>query len=141
MGRNKMKHLSVIALVGALCSSSAMASGLSLLVCKGTYEESKPKPTEVSVEVNLVTGDPLLGGLAEVIRSTSKTKYQPAGFYIRFVNDSTPGGPGYSVYQSKNGFKLSIPEVQLTDLLSSQRRGTIELPSVKGAIHVICEDK
>jgi hypothetical protein len=138
-----MKKLNVITLASVLFSSAAMASGLSVLNCKGTYEEVKKNkaPTEVSVEVNVVTGDPLFGGLAEVIRSSDKAKYQPVGYYIRFVNDAAPNGLGYTVYESKNGFKLSIPEVQLSDLLSSQRRGTIELPRVTSAIPVLCEDK
>jgi hypothetical protein len=136
-----MKKSYVLILSSVLFSSAAMASGLSVLNCKGTYEEGKKKPTEVSVEVNVVTGDPLFGGLAEVVRSSDKAKYQPVGYYIRFVDDAAPNGLGYSVYESKDGFKLSIPEVQLTDLLSSQRRGTIGLPGVKSAIPVLCEDK
>ncbi|GEM_PF-5946352 len=140
-----MKKLSIVFIVfmvATVLSTGAYATQFSLLNCKGEMERKLGKKiTKHTYEVNIVTGAPLTGGLAELLQSSPAARYAPVGHYVRTKKEGPPGGSAYTVYESSDGFKISIPEVQLADIAAGTYRGTMALPHEKTPVSVLCEDK
>ncbi len=134
-------------LIGSLLSTAATASDLKLLNCKGSYSDFKKGSftskgrVDYTVEMDIVTGGPLLGGLAEVKKSTPKSKgVTPDGHYISVSKEAPAGGSSFSVYKSTRGLKLSIPDIQTHDIAAGTYRGDLGLPETKKSISVLCRD-
>ena len=131
-----------MSLVGVLFSTAAVATDLKELECNGKYSVvSKKKTTEYQVNAQVVSGKPLNGGVAEVLRSSEAARFALVGHYLTITKEAPPAGSEMTVYQSKDGFKLSIPAIQKAHLPMGTYEGTLGLDSGKTAIAVVCEEK
>jgi hypothetical protein len=138
----KMKTQLAMSLWVALFSGAAMAADLKVIECTGKYEiVSKKKTTEYQVRVQVVSGKPLNGGVAEVGRSSAAARFALVGHYLTIAKEGPAAGSEFTVYQSKDGFKLSIPALQKAHLPAGTYEGTLGLDYGRDAIPVICEDK